>query len=155
MKNLNRYLALAAAVFSLALILPAVALADDKADAYQFGKDGIEAAKNKQWDKAIDLFQKAVKADPKEANTHNNLGLAYKGAGKMKEAIKAFSDAIEVEPNNTAGYINRGTVYTLEKNYDKAIEDLNKAIQLTPDSVPAYRFRAFAYLQKKDYAKAV
>ena len=69
----------------------------------KYGKEGIEAAKNKQWDKAIGLFQKAVKADPKEANNYNNLGLAYKGAGKMDEAVKAFSDAIEAEPNNSAG----------------------------------------------------
>ena len=98
------------AALSLALLLPAIALGDAKSDAYQFGKNGIEAAKRKQWDKAIDLFQKAIKADPKEANNYNNLGLAYKGAGKMDEAIKAFSDAIEAEPNNSAGYVNRGVV---------------------------------------------
>ncbi len=152
MKILNRPLA-ALAAFSVALILPAVVLADDKSDAYQFGKDGIEAAKNKQWDKAIDLFQKAVKADPKEANNHNNLGLAYKGAGKPKEAIKAFSDAIEAEPDNSTSYINRGVVYTAEKNYEKAIEDFDKAIKIKSDSIPAYRYRAFAYLQKKDTPK--
>ena len=137
MKNLNRHLTVVASLF-LALLLPAAALADDKADAYKYGKEGIEAAKNKQWEKAIDAFQKAVKAEPKEANNHNNLGLAYKGAGKMGEAIKAFSDAIEAEPNNSTGYINRGVVYTSEKNYDKAIEDLEKAIKLKPDSNAAY-----------------
>ena len=100
MKKLNRHLAVAASLF-LALLFPAVTQADEKADAYKYGKDGIEAAKNKQWDKAIDLFQKAAKADPKEANNYNNLGLAYKGAGKMDEAIKAFSDAIQAEPNNS------------------------------------------------------
>src|SRR4029077_7212592 len=111
MKKLNRHLAVAALLFQ-ALLFPAVTQADEKADAYKYGKEGIEAAKNKQWDKAIDLFQKAVKAEPKEANNHNNLGLAYKGAGKLDEAIKAFSDAIEAEPNNASAYLNRGVAYT-------------------------------------------
>ena len=114
MKSLNRHLAAAASIF-LALLLPAVTQADEKADAYKYGKEGIEAAKNKQWDKAINLFQKAVKADPKEANNYNNLGLAYKGVGKMNEAIKAFGDAIEAEPNDSSGYVNRGVVYTTQR----------------------------------------
>jgi tetratricopeptide (TPR) repeat protein len=154
MKISNRYLA-AGVSLSLALFLPAISRADDKADAYQFGKDGIEAAKKKEWAKAIDLFQKAVKADPKEANNHNNLGLAYKGAGKMDEAIKAFSDAIEAEPNNSTGYVNRGVLYTSQQKNKQAIEDLDKAIKLNPGSIAGYRFRAFAYLQMKDYKKAI
>src|SRR5205823_1586769 len=137
MKSFYRHLT----ELSLALLLPAIALADPKSDAYQFGKDGIEAAKKKEWDKAISLFQKAVRADPGEANNHNNLGLAYKGAGKMEEAIKAFSDAIQAEPNDSAGYVNRGVVYTTQQKNDKAIEDLNKAISLKPGSVAAHGFR--------------
>src|SRR6478736_8144580 len=117
MKKLNRHLAVAASLF-LALLFPAVTQADEKADAYKYGKEGIEAAKNKQWDKAIDLFQKAVKADPKAANNYNNLGLAYKGAGKMDEAVKAFSEGIEAEPNNSAAYVNRGVIYTTQQKND-------------------------------------
>ena len=129
MKIPNRYLA-AAAAFSLVLIPAGISLADDKSDAYQYGKAGIAAARSKQWDKAIENFEKA---DPREANNHNNLGLAYKGAGKLEEAIKAFSDAIEAEPNNSSGYVNRGVVYTSQQKNDKAIADLDKAIQLKPD----------------------
>src|SRR2546430_8977303 len=102
----------AAAFLFFLTTLSITAFAEDKAEAYKFGKEGIEAAKNKQWDKAINNFEKAVKADPKEANNHNNLGLAYKGAGKLDQAVKAFSDAIAVEPNDSAAFINRGVVYT-------------------------------------------
>jgi tetratricopeptide (TPR) repeat protein len=137
-----------------AALLSPLAQADDKADAYKYGKEGIEAAKNKNWDKAIDLFQKAVKADPKEANNYNNLGLAYKGANKLDDAIKAFSGGIDAEATY-AGYLNRGITYTTQEKYDKAIEDLDHAVKLNSDSVAAKRFRAFAYLQHKDYAKAV
>ncbi|MEO7725430.1 MAG: tetratricopeptide repeat protein [Chthoniobacterales bacterium] len=155
MKNLNRYLTLAVASSLLALLSPSLALADEKGDAYKYGKEGIEAAKAKQWDKAIESFEKAAKADPKEANNYNNLGLAYKGAGKMKEAIKAFSDGLAAEPDNTASHINRGVVYSAEKNYDQAIADFDKAISLNSGSIAAYRYRAFAYLQKKEYKKAI
>src|SRR5689334_23947927 len=110
MKKNYRHILIAALLPMLSLAT--VATADEKAEAYKYGKEGIEAAKNKQWDKAIALFKKAVQADPKEANNHNNLGLAYKGAGKLDQAAKAFSDAIDTESNNSAAYINRGVVYT-------------------------------------------
>jgi tetratricopeptide (TPR) repeat protein len=148
-----RFFALAALLSCT--LLPGLTRAENKAEAYKYTKEGIEAAKNKEWDKAIENFKKAVAADPKEADNHNNLGLAYKGAGKLDDAVKAFSDAIEAEPNNAAGYINRAVVYTSQNKYDQAIGDLDKAIQLKSDSVPARRYRAFAYLQKKEYKKAI
>jgi tetratricopeptide (TPR) repeat protein len=153
MKMLNRNLTAAALLF-LAL-LPCLALADPKTEAYQFTKVGVEAAKNKQWDKAIDNFRKAVKADPKTAANHNNLGLAYKSAGKLDDALKAFSDAIQIDPNESAAYINRGIVYSSQNKFDEAIKDFDRALKLKPDSVPAHRFRAFAYLQTKEYQKAI
>src|SRR5215471_18317511 len=84
-----------------ALAFAAVANADEKSEAYKYAVEAREAAKKQQWDKAIDLFKKAAKVDPKDANNHNNLGLAYKSAGKLDEAAKAFSEALEVDPNNS------------------------------------------------------
>ena len=128
MKTFQRSLMTAA---SIAFIFFAVLVrADDKADAYNYTKEGVEAAKSKQWDKAIAAFQKAVQADPKGANNYNNLGLAYKGAGKLDESIKAYSSAIEAEPNSAANYINRGVVYSAQKKNDKAIEDFTHAIKI-------------------------
>ena len=154
MKSLNRQFA-AAVSLSLALFLPAITFADNKADAYKYAVEGKEAAKKGQWDKAIEAFRKAIEADPKEANNHNNLGIALRSAGKLDEAIKAFSDGIETEPNNSASYVNRGVAYTSQQKYDKAIEDLDRGIKLNPNNVAGYRFRAFAYLAIKDYKKAI
>jgi len=113
MKTFQRLLTATASI--ALLFLAVIARADNKADAYKYAVEGREAAKNKQWDKAIEAFQKAVQADPKEANNYNNLGLAYKGAGKLDEAIKAYSGAIEAEPNSANSYINRGLVYSAQK----------------------------------------
>lgn len=152
MKKLKRNFSVGLLLVAAALLLPSARA--DKAEAYKYTKDGIEAAKSKEWDKAIDLFQKAVKADSTAAN-YNNLGLAYKGANKLDDAIKAFSGAIDAEPDNFAAYLNRGIIYTSQQKYEKAIEDLDHAVKLKSDNVIAHRFRAFAYLQHKDYAKAV
>src|SRR2546430_16591572 len=97
----------AAAFLFFLTTLSITAFAEDKAQAYKFGKEGIEPAKNKQWDKAINNFEKAVKADPQEANNHNNLGLAYKGAGKLDQALRAFTDALAVEPYASSALVQR------------------------------------------------
>src|ERR1044071_7750059 len=150
-----QFAAFAAASVLLALGLPTVARAD-QTEAYKYAVEGRAAAKNKQWDKAINLFKKAVDADPKEANNHINLGLAYKGAGKLDDAANSFTKAIEAEPNNPAGYMNRGIVYISQNKYDKAIEDLTRAIKEDKETnVPAHRFRAFAYLEAKQWKQAI
>lgn len=144
----------AALAFALTMTLPAARGADNKAEAYKYGKEGVEAAKKKDWDKAIDAFRKATKADPTDPNNFNNLGLAYKSAGKLPEALKAFTDGLEAQ-DNASGYFNRGVVYVSMQQYEKAIQDFDSSLKLESNNVAAHRFRAFAYLQNKEYAKAV
>ena len=71
----------------------------------ELAKD-IEAAKKKEWDKAISLFQKAVRADPGEANNHNNLGLALLASGKPEESVTEFQTALRLKPGLTGAADN-------------------------------------------------
>ena len=139
----------------LALFLPSVALADEKSDAYQFGKEGIAAAKAKQWDKAIDLFQKAVKADPKEANNYNNLGLAYKGAGKMDGSDQGLQRRDRGGAGEPPATSTAASFTPRRRSMTRRSRTSTRRSRSNPDSISAYRFRAFAYLQKKEYKKAV
>ena len=56
---------------------PGILQADAKTEASNYRRVGIEAAKNKQWDKAITNFKKAVELDP-AANNRNNLAVSYR-----------------------------------------------------------------------------
>ncbi len=93
----------------------------------RYAKEGVEASKAKNWDKAVDNFRKAVEAEPKDKSNEQNLGIAL---------------------------IQRATEFLKKKNYDGAITDLNEAIKLRP-TANAHRSRAYAYLGKGDNKNAL
>ena len=54
------------------------------------------------WDVAKEHFEAAVKADPKLAEAHYNLALAFHKLGAHAEATAHFKEAAELAPSNTA-----------------------------------------------------
>ncbi|SVD42843.1 uncharacterized protein METZ01_LOCUS395697, partial [marine metagenome] len=46
---------------------------------------------------AIELFERAVRTEPRSAESRNNLGLSYADAGRLSEAIAAYDQALQVD----------------------------------------------------------
>jgi len=59
-------------------------------------------------DEARKLFEKAIAADPKIPNGHNQLGLMYLREEKWAEAAKAFEEAIKADPDWSNYHYNLG-----------------------------------------------
>jgi tetratricopeptide (TPR) repeat protein len=104
-----------------------------------------EAATDYQ--KAVDLKQKAYDADPKKspddmkmlAAYYNNLADADSKAGKMDDAVKAYNQAAVLNPTGAAQYYyNIGAVYTNANKIDDAITAFDKAIAADPTKADAY-----------------
>ena len=49
---------------------------------------------------AIELYQRAAKAHPKEASVYNNMGLCYARQGRLDEAVAAMTRAVQLAPKN-------------------------------------------------------
>eukprot|EP00949_MAST-11_sp_MAST-11-sp1_P003077 g3077.t1 len=62
----------------------------------------------------------------------NQMALALKDAGRVKESIEAFQRAVNMKPDFFAGYVNIGVTYSQIGQYDEAEAWLNKALQLEP-----------------------
>ena len=63
---------------------------------------------NRNFDKAKEFLEKAIKIQPKNMNILNNLGAAYKGLGKSKEAINFYQKVLEIDSNHTNANYNLG-----------------------------------------------
>jgi tetratricopeptide (TPR) repeat protein len=108
------------------------------------------------YQKAIDLRQKATEAAPKtpESNKqlaayYNNLGDAYARAGKGEEATKALTQAAQLDPPNAAMYyFNLGAVLTNVGKMDDAIAAFDKAIAADPTRADAYYFKGVNLMGK-------
>src|SRR6202790_5907410 len=83
----------------LALFAPPVVHAQKKAEVSKWGREGVEAQRNKNWPKAIAAFRKVVELDPSSQNWEY-LGAAYRNAGNLGEGTKAFPSPIEAHSTN-------------------------------------------------------
>ncbi len=99
------------------------------------------------YQKAIDLKQKAIEADPKKnpddakrlAGYYNNLGDAAAKDGKTDDAVKAYNQAAQLNPENAAGYyFNEGAVLTNVGKVDEANAAFDKCIAADPTKAEAY-----------------
>ena len=59
---------------------------------------GKEALSDKNYDMAIECYQKAIEKNPGNPTVHNNIGVAYYLKGDYKLAIQSFKKAIELNP---------------------------------------------------------
>ncbi|MDP1769802.1 MAG: tetratricopeptide repeat protein [Nitrospirota bacterium] len=64
--------------------------------------EGVSQYKQGHMDVAANLFQKALKSDPKSAEAQYNLGLSLDKMGKHDEATAAFKQAVALAPANPA-----------------------------------------------------
>ena len=116
---------------------------------------GEQYYNNKDYNKAIIEFNKAIILDPNYADAYIKCGNAYTWKNDYDRAIYNYNQAIKLNPNYAKAYCFRGTAYSFKKDYDRAIDDYNQAIKLNPNYAKAYCSRGDAYTWKKGYDQAI
>ena len=91
----------------------------------------------KNFDSAIEAYQKALAIKPDNAMVHTNLGSAFKIQGKLDEAIVAYRNALAIKPDNADAYNNMGNALQKQGKLKKAIVAFNKALAIKPDNAEA------------------
>jgi len=93
--------------------------------------------KEKNYQKAIAIYQKLAKQEPKKAGSYANLGFAYAAAGNYDQAIKHYNTALKFDSDDADIYDNLGEAYEKKGLYQKALETYKKAHALNPESPKA------------------
>jgi tetratricopeptide (TPR) repeat protein len=127
----------------------AAIIAKNKAlnDTFNAGKEALLA---KNYDGAVDSFQKGVEMDPSQNVIWANLADAYVGEAGAKtgsdqqaaldKAAQAYSKAIELKPDSAGYHNNYGLTLARLKKFDEAQAELNKAAALDPPSAAHYYY---------------
>jgi Ca-activated chloride channel family protein len=116
----------------LLLALPAVVNAQDENAAI---REGNKLYHQKQYDKALPAYQKAVEQNPQSAVARYNLANARFRTGNLPDAEKAYDELIEKTTDKNykvKGYYNKGVALTNEKKLLESIEAYKNAIKLDP-----------------------
>ena len=94
MKNTNTFKAAGILLLAAFLLSPAGASAFQKtSEADRQAQKGAEYLSKKDWNRAAESFQKAVRADARHVEGNYGLGVAYMNLRRPAEALAAFSIA--------------------------------------------------------------
>lgn len=92
---------------------------------------------NKEYDLAVNEFNKVIELDSKDATNYLNRGLAFFNQKNYDRAVADYDKAIELNPKESIMYFNRGDLHEKMGNSQKAIGDFQKALELDADNEPA------------------
>jgi tetratricopeptide (TPR) repeat protein len=128
-------------------------------EAANLTREGIEASKTKDWDKAITAFRKAAQMEqryaPNLASALQQRATVYVSQKKFQEAIADYSEALKIKSDDPDVYERRAYAEMQLKDYDKALRDYNEAIKLNPQEAKYYQVRAIIHQEKRDFKAAM
>ncbi|KAJ6818093.1 outer envelope protein 64, chloroplastic [Iris pallida] len=98
---------------------------------------GNAAYKEKQWQKAINLYTEAIKLSGNNATYYCNRAAAYLEQRSFVQAEADCNAAIKLDKKNVKAYLRRGTAREVLGYYQEAIEDFRHALVLEPTNKTA------------------
>lgn len=118
---------------------------------------GAEYLDRKDWRRALDSYQKAVRADARHVEANYGLGIAYMNLKQANEALAAFANVIAAQPNPRVreAFVYTGLIHYALKRYDAAAESLGRAAALGDIGPGAHYFLGKAYQQQGRDAEAL
>ncbi|KAF8681938.1 hypothetical protein HU200_045391 [Digitaria exilis] len=93
---------------------------------------GNAAFKEKQWQKAVNIYTEAIKLNGKIATYYSNRAAAFLELTNYRQAEADCTSAIELDPKSVKAYLRRGTAREMMGYYKEAVEDFNHALVLEP-----------------------
>ncbi|MFQ5638010.1 MAG: tetratricopeptide repeat protein [bacterium] len=101
---------------------------------------GFALNRQRQYKKAADSYQGAIRHNPAYTDAYVNLGKIYSSRlGQPDKAINIFKEAIEHDPGSFKAHYELGAVYqNVKKNYKSAVEHFTQATRIKADYDLAY-----------------
>ena len=106
--------------------------------------------------RAIQDYDEAIRLDPESANAYHGRGISYYLLRQYEEAVQDFDEALRLAPDDALVYNNRALAHVALGNFDQAVADAIKATELIPTPTGLFYLdvRGYAYLKAGEYEKA-
>ncbi len=95
---------------------------------------GLTQYELKNYNAAIAEYEKALKLEPQNSNSHAYRGDAKAALQDHRGALADYAKAIQLNPNNANAYNRRGIYWFDQKDYKAALQDFLKATALDPEN---------------------
>lgn len=116
---------------------------------------GDENYRKKEYEQAINNYQKALSINPSDEITLLKVGNVYKLKNDNKNAKDFYKRAIVVKPDYADGWFNLGLVYANEQNMAEAKKSFNKVLEINSGYAYAYYALAIACEEENNKTEAL
>jgi len=117
-----------------------------------------EASKEKllgNFDKALELFNKALEKSPDDAASMYEIADIYKTQEKFENAVFYAEKAVQTEPDNKWYKLLLLQLYQSAGNFDDAASIIKKLIEKEPDNLEYMQDLALNYIYAGDFKEAI
>jgi predicted TPR repeat methyltransferase len=116
---------------------------------------GVISAQQKNFSKAVDYLQQAIRYEPNEPTFQLHLANVLKIQGLYNQAAELLEKTIQSHSDYVPAFNNLGTVYYAKGRIDDAIQLYRTAIIKEPNYADAYYNLSLALLKKNESAEAI
>ena len=110
------------------------ALDNDNVSWKAYNALGVIHNKKDEPEKALEMFDQALRRQPKVAALYNNRGLSYMMLGRKNEAEKSFWQALKLDSGHKLARNNLALLYSSDNRWDEA----RRAFELSVGEAKAY-----------------
>lgn len=122
-------------------------------EAAKIAREASQAAKDQNWDKAIEGFRKAAEKDrkftPSLALAYQQRAFSYANDQRFQDAMNDLAESIKIKPDPRA-YEQRAALEMRVNDYDKALADYAEASTINPGEIKYHNYRAYIYETRGD-----
>jgi tetratricopeptide (TPR) repeat protein len=145
-------------VTTLGLSIAPAAQQEGNPEAAKIAREGSQAAKDQEWDKAIEKFRKASEMDRKFtaslALAYQQRAYSYANDNRFQDAMNDLNESIKVKPDARA-FEQRAAIEMRISDNDKALADYAEASKLNPGEIKYHNYRAYIYETRGDLQNAM
>ncbi len=107
-----------------------------------------------QFDQALPALEAALRSDPSNPETYNNLATVYMNRGNMNKAEEMLQVALDINPQFSVARYNLGLLYLIIQRADLAVGPLEWSLDAYPNNAGLRNNLAVAHLREGDYDRA-
>src|SRR5436309_1680247 len=127
-------------------------------EAVKIAREGSQAARDQDWDKAIERFRKAAEMDRKYTQNvsiaYQQRAFSYANDQRFQDALNDLNEAININPRDARAYEQRAAIEMKINDYDRALADYELAIKANPGEIKYHNYRAYIYELRSDIPNA-
>ena len=145
-------------VTAFGLSLAQAAQQEGSPEAAKVAREGSQAAKDQDWNKAIEKFQKAAQMDRKYVQSlalaYQQRAFSYANDNRFQDALNDLGESIKIKPDARA-FEQRAAIEMKISDNEKALADYAEASKLNPGEIKYHNYRAYIYEARGDLQNAM